>query len=277
LLAIENALNIFTNGSSRSSPRTGGIGIRFVIINSSGEEKIKDFDFDGYKGTTNNQMELYACNMALKEMMNLDLPPNVTKVVIHSDSLYVKENYKKAMFEWPKTHWFTHSGRPVLNADLWKVFVKNIKNIRMPFEVRWVKGHSISEHNRAADRLARLSSKRPFNKALTHVNVRRKNTDKKVEVGSVEMNGQRITIRIVTSEYLSIQKLWKYRYEVVSRRCIYRGNVDFVFSNHFLSTGHTYYVKVNSNTNNPRIEKVFHEIKPETADKTNKTNGGQIF
>jgi ribonuclease HI len=263
LFTIENALNIYTDGSSRSSPRAGGIGIRFVIINSAGEDQIQDFDFEGYKDATNNQMEIHACNVALKEAMKLDFPPNVSKVVIYSDSLYVVENYKKAMFEWPKTRWFTRYGRPVLNANLWKELLRCIKNIRMPVEIKWVKGHSISEHNKAADRLARSSSKKPYNKPLSHVNVRRKNTDKKVDIGSVDMNGQRITIRIITSEHLSIQKLWKYRYEVVSQRSQYRGNVDFVFSDNFLSTGHTYYVKVNSVTNNPRIEKVFREIKPQ--------------
>ena len=263
MFTIENALNIFTDGSSRSSPRAGGIGIRFVIINSAGEEQIQDYDFDGYKGATNNQMEIYACNKALKQAMDFDFPPNISRIVIFTDSLYVVENYKRAMFEWPNTRWFTHSGRPVLNANLWKELIKYIKNIRMSVEIKWVKGHSISEHNKAADRLAKASSKKPFNKPLSYVSVRRKNTDKKVDIGSVDMNGQRFTIRIITSEHLSIQKLWKYRYEVVSLRSQYRGNVDFIFSDNFLSTGHTYYVKVNSVTNNPRIEKVFREVKPQ--------------
>ena len=35
---------------------------------------------------------------------------------------------------------------------------------------------------------------------------------------------------------------------------------------HVYSTGHTYYVRVNCNTSNPRIEKVFREIKPKKED-----------
>ena len=140
----------------------------------------------------------------------------------------------------------------------------------MPIEIKGVKGHSKSKYNKAADKLARQSALGAFKAPLTHVNVRRKKTDRSVEVGSVQMNGQRITIRIITSEYLPLQRLWKYKYEVISKRSKYRGNVDFIFSkqlsrdriSQILRDAHTYYVRVNSDTRNPRIEKVFREIKP---------------
>ena len=261
MVTVENALNIFADGSSLRSPRRGGIGVRFVVIDSSGKEQVKDFDFPGYQNATNNQMELLACIMGLKEAMRLDFPTNVTRVVIQTDSSYVVDKYRKAMFQWPKTRWLTHSGRPVLNADLWKDLVKCFQKIRMPVEIRWVKGHSKSKHNKAADKLARQSAMTAFKAPLTRVSVRRKRTDKSVDVGSVEMTGQRITISIITSEYLKVQKVWKYKYEVISKHSRYRGNVDFIFSEHFRSTGHTYYVRLNSDTSNPRIEKVFREIK----------------
>jgi ribonuclease HI len=58
----ENALNIYTDGSMLPSPRAGGIGIVFAVINDAGDvEIIKDRDRPGYKGATNNQMELEAC------------------------------------------------------------------------------------------------------------------------------------------------------------------------------------------------------------------------
>jgi ribonuclease HI len=262
LFTIENALNIFTDGSSRGSPRAGGIGVRFVLIDSSGEEQVQDLEFAGYKNATNNQMELHAVIVALKEAMKLDLPPNVAQVVIHSDSLYIVDNYKKAMFEWPRTRWLTRLGRPVLNANLWKDLVRYIQKMGMRVEIKWVKGHSKSEHNKAVDRLARASAMRPYNRPLTHVNVRRKKTSRSVDVGSVEMIGQHITIYIITSEYLKVQRLWKYKYEVISKQSKFRGNVDIIFSEHFLGPGRTYYVKVNTDTSNPRIEKVFREIEP---------------
>ncbi len=261
MVTLENTLNIFTDGSSIGSPRRGGIGVIFVIIDSSGKDQVQDFQFTGYKNATNNEMELQACIVALKEATKKNLPPNLTRVVIQSDSSYVVDNYRKAMFEWPNTRWLTRSGRPVLNADKWKELVRCMRNIRMSVEIRWVKGHSKSEHNKTADRLARVSARMPFNKPLTHVSVRRKTTDKSVDIGSVEMNGQRVTIRIIISKPLKVQRLWNYKYEVISKHSKYQGNVDIIFSEHFLSTGHTYYVRVNSDTRNPRIEKVFREIK----------------
>lgn len=56
----ENALNIFTDGSSLSNPRKGGVGVRFITIDDNGNEKVYDYTPLGYKGATNNQMELKA-------------------------------------------------------------------------------------------------------------------------------------------------------------------------------------------------------------------------
>jgi ribonuclease HI len=66
-MTIEDALNIYTDGSSFSRPRVGGIGIRFITTNELGDEVIEDVELPGYKGATNNQMELYAGVAALKE------------------------------------------------------------------------------------------------------------------------------------------------------------------------------------------------------------------
>ena len=123
-MIIENALNIYTDGSSLSRPRTGGIGIRFVFIYEAGEEVLQDFQFPGYKNATNNQMELYACITALKKTAKLDGLSSVAKIVIHTDSRYVVDNYKRAMFEWPKHKWCGRDERPILNTELWKKLIK---------------------------------------------------------------------------------------------------------------------------------------------------------
>jgi ribonuclease HI len=39
-MLIENALNIYTDGSMLPSPRTGGIGIVFVVIDEKGDPQI---------------------------------------------------------------------------------------------------------------------------------------------------------------------------------------------------------------------------------------------
>ncbi len=257
----EDALHIFVDGSSLGSPRAGGIGIRFVLIDANGQERIADIQLPGYKGATNNQMELEACITALKEAGKLGLASGFSKIIIHTDSIYVVRNYLKAMFEWPKTKWCIRSGAPVLNAGLWKELVKEMQRANVRVDFQWVKGHSKSEHNRAADKMARQSAKIPLNPALSLVHVRRKHSPKSVARGCVGMESQRVSIRIVTAEYLDVQRVWKCKYEVISKASKYCGNVDIVFSGSLLCAGHSYYVQMNNDTSNPRVVKVLREIK----------------
>lgn len=256
----DNALNIFTDGSSLRSPRSGGIGVRFVLVDPDGQEQVQDVQFLGYQNATNNQMELQACIAALREARRLDLIRGPSHVVLYTDSLYVVDNIKKAMFEWPKTKWHSRRGRPILNADLWKQLVSAVHKVGKRVEFKWVKGHSKSHHNKAVDKMARDSARLAYNKPLTVAHVRRKHSPASVDIGSVPMEGQRLSIHIIKTEYLRIQRVWKCNYEVVSKRSKYYPSVDIIFSDTLLKAGHTYFVKVNEDTQNPRIVKVFREI-----------------
>jgi ribonuclease HI len=224
-MTIEDALEIYTDGSSLQSPRVGGIGIRFVWIDSYGNDMIQDVQFAGYRNATNQQMELQACIIALREALRLQLSVGISKIIIFTDSLYVNDNINKAIFEWPKSKWLLRSGKPVSNAEQWKQLIKCIKNTGIRVMFKWVKGHSKNTHNKAADRLARQSAKLPINKPLSIVHVRRKLTTNTVDIGCVEMFGQNISIRIITSEYLKIQKISKFKYEVITQKSKYNGNV----------------------------------------------------
>lgn len=259
-MPIENALTIYTDGSSSSKPRSGGIGIRFVLIDDLGNETIKDAEEIGYKGATNNQMEIMACIITLRKAEGLNYYNNVQQVIIYSDSLYVVDNYKNAMFRWWKTKWLGSNGRPIENAEYWKDLIKEIKKIRIHFEIKWIKGHAKSEHNRAVDGLARRSAKRPFRKLVTRVSVRRKISKETVEIGSVCMVGQLLTIHIISCQYLRVQGMWKYKYEVMSINSKYYRKVDIIFSDIPIRDGHIYYVRMNKEPNNPRILKVIREI-----------------
>lgn len=228
-MTIEDALNIYTDGSSFSGPRVGGIGVRFITVNESGDEVVQDIELPGYKNATNNQMELYACITSLKEALKHKELNSVNRIAIHTDSRYVVDNYKYAMFEWSRNKWRARTGRPVLNADLWKELVKLIGKSRLKVDFYWVKGHSKDKHNIAVDKLAKKSAKDSLNKPLTVVDVRRKTTPKSVELGSVKMRGQRILVRIITSEYLRTQRIHKYKYEVISKGSRYFANVDIIF------------------------------------------------
>lgn len=236
------------------------MAIRFVTVDTDGGELIQDVQLPGHLNATNNQMELKACVVGLKEAVRLFQIHGVSRIIIRTDSMYVAENYQTAMFQWSRAQWFRRSGAPVLNADLWKDLLKAMRDTGVRVDIEWVRGHSKDEHNRAVDKMAKRSAKAAWEEPLSAVHVRRKLSAHVVDPGSVEMNGQRMSIRIISSEPLKVQKLWKCKYEVMTKTSDFYALVDIIYSDELLSPGHTYYVQVNDQTANPRVLKVFREI-----------------
>lgn len=259
-MVYENALNIYTDGSSLPRPRRGGIGIRYITIDESGNEVIDDHALPGYKDATNNEMELMACIKALEGAYNHEKIESVDRVYVFTDSMYVRDNLVRAMYEWPKQQWLNRDGRPIENAALWKELVRQKKKIYRRVEFRWVKGHSNNPHNKAVDKLAKQSAKGVLNQPLKVATVRRKTTGLSVQRGSVKMHCQTLAIRIITDTFLRPQRVYKYKYEVLAGSSEYCGNVDWIYSDHLLRAGHHYDVRVNDDTKNPRIVEVLGEL-----------------
>ena len=72
------------------------------------------------------------------------------------------------------------------------------------------------------------------------------------------MRGQTLAIRIITDAYLRPQKIFKYKYEVLAGA--FSGRVDLIFADEVLRAGHHYEVRVNMQTDNPRIVEVTREL-----------------
>ena len=260
---VENAINIFTDGSSYSGPRKGGMGILFVVINDEGHEETFEHVPQGHKGANNQQMEVQACVEAFDYLLSKYSPISLSeyrKVIVNTDSMYVSENFNRAKYDWPRSKWMTRDGAPVANAEIWKNLVKKSQKLGMPVHFQWVKGHKSSAGNKAADKMAKRSAKGPLRPPLTIVSVRRKKTDRTVQRGSVILSGQRLTVRIIVTERLNVQKIWKYKYEVVSKKSPFHDNVDLAFSHLPLRDGHSYFVLMNDDTKNPRILKCYREM-----------------
>jgi ribonuclease HI len=261
----DEALTIYTDGSSYSGPRRGGVGILYVTVDESGHERVDEYPLPGYEGATNNQMELRACIDALTAIVTRRAPvdaANYKKIIIRTDSMYVAENIYNARFVWPSTGWMTRGGNPVLNAGLWKELVRAAGRAHRRVDFEWVKGHKKDLLNRAADRLAKQSANVQTGQHVSVVKVRRKRSSRSVEPGSVEMLGQRVTLRVITDEYLPVQNCNRYKYEVMSKASPFHGCVDVIYSDAdlVLSAGHTYHVRVNTETLRPRVVKLFREI-----------------
>lgn len=258
----EDAINVYTDGSSFSSPRAGGVGVRIITVGSDGHPIIEDEELFGYKGATNNQMELLACITGLRIAISHNRFSDLRKVFIYTDSRYVTENWKNALYLWPKNKWQTKNGGPVLNAEMWKDLGRELKKANCRVVFVWVKGHKNNIHNKAVDKLAKRSARVPLNPPLSNISVRRKMfSTQKIDVGCVPMCGQVVTVRLITSEYLKVQKVFKYKYEILSRDSDYFGCIDFIYSpDADVRAGHNYELRLSDDSKPPRIVEVIREV-----------------
>lgn len=130
----------FTDGACRGNPGPGGWG---VLLRYRGSEREL---WGGDAQTTNNRMELTA---AIRALEALSRP---CKVVVTTDSEYVRKGITEWMAGWKRRGWITAARKPVQNQDLWR----RLDDLASCHEVewRWVRGHSGHEENERVDRLA---------------------------------------------------------------------------------------------------------------------------
>lgn len=263
-LTDDNALVICTDGSSLPHPRRGGYGIRFIFpTHLNNPESTIDFSSISFKSATNNAMELSAVVKALEYLDEMEEKRGVERIIIYTDSKYVSNNFYNAKYIWPKKKWFLQNGAPVANADIWKDLIRILKRIGKRVDIEWIKGHSKDDNNKAVDLLAKKSAKSRIKKQFKVVNVRRKTTPKKIKHGSINPSGQRLAIRIITSEYYHVQQISKYQYEVVSKKSKYYQFNDVLFTKYNLKVLHTYLVSFKKNQKIATISKVLKEIVPD--------------
>jgi ribonuclease HI len=261
MLFRKNILYIYTDGSSLPKPRKGGMGIRYVYLDDKENEIRIDKEPEGFKGATNNQMELMAVIEGIKNAKFQDIKVKYNCIEVRTDSRYVSEYKSLAIYNWSKNGWCNKNGKPIENAQHWKELIKVLKNAGCTVEIKWVKGHSNDPDNKAVDKIAKHSAITALNNPLVPVKLRRKKSNKKTKRGSVDMKGQRISIYIINDESLRLSGLYKYRYEVISKKSEFYENVDIIYSELYqLKAGHQYIVTFNKDNKNPRILKVIKEL-----------------
>jgi len=91
-------------------------------------------------------MELLA---AIRALQALKRP---CAVVLHTDSIYVRDGITKWVHGWRRNGWKTADRKPVKNAELWQALVDAAAAHKV--EWKWVKGHAGHPENERADRLA---------------------------------------------------------------------------------------------------------------------------
>jgi ribonuclease HI len=133
-------VEIWTDGACKGNPGPGGWGA--LLKYGEREREL----FGGEAATTNNRMELTAVIEALASLKR------GCRVVLHTDSQYVKLGITEWLPNWIRRNWRTADGKPVKNADLWQLL--QAAAARHDVDWRWVKGHAGHAGNERADELA---------------------------------------------------------------------------------------------------------------------------
>ena len=132
---MSQTITLYVDGACKGNPGLGGWGA--YIITESAEHKI----CGGEAETTNNRLELTA---AIEGVL---FCPMDAKLIIWTDSNYVKQGITEWIHGWKKKNW-----KDVKNPDLWKKLDAVCQGREI--EWNWIKGHAGHAGNEMADQLA---------------------------------------------------------------------------------------------------------------------------
>ncbi|MBM3605010.1 MAG: ribonuclease HI [Alphaproteobacteria bacterium] len=139
-------LYAWTDGACSGNPGPGGWGVLMRALD--GNTVVKERELAGGEAaTTNNRMELMAAISALEALTR------PTRIVIVTDSAYVKNGVTQWIHGWKRNGWKTADKKPVKNVELWQRLDEAQRTHQV--EWRWIKGHAGHAENERADELAR--------------------------------------------------------------------------------------------------------------------------
>ena len=138
---MSQTITLYVDGACKGNPGPGGWGA--YIITESAEHKLCGGELE----TTNNRMELSAA------IEGIAFCPTDAKLVMWTDSIYVKRGITEWITGWKKKNW-----KDVKNPDLWQKLDKTCQGREI--EWNWIKGHSGHAGNEMADQLANLGTEK---------------------------------------------------------------------------------------------------------------------
>ena len=133
-------VEVWTDGGCKPNPGPGGWA---AILRFGATER----ELTGAEtATTNNRMELTAAAAALEALKR------PCRVVLHTDSEYLRLGITRWHAGWVRKNWRNASGDPVANMDLWRRILDAAKPHTVDW--KWVRGHAGDAMNERADVLA---------------------------------------------------------------------------------------------------------------------------
>lgn len=136
---MSQTITLYVDGACRGNPGLGGWGA--YIVTEQAEHKL----YGGEAQTTNNRMELTA---AIEGIL---FCPTDAKLIIWTDSNYVKQGITEWIHGWKKKNW-----KDVKNPDLWQKLDAVCQGREI--EWNWIKGHAGHAGNEMADQLANVGA-----------------------------------------------------------------------------------------------------------------------
>jgi ribonuclease HI len=137
---VGGQVEVWTDGGCKPNPGPGGWAA--ILRFGAHERELSGADVM----TTNNRMELTAAAEALEALKRR------CRVVLHTDSEYVRNGVTRWSTGWVRRNWRNAAGDPVANMDLWRRLLAAAAQHEV--EWRWVRGHAGDAMNERADRLA---------------------------------------------------------------------------------------------------------------------------
>lgn len=94
------------------------------------------------------------------------LDAKYNRLVVHTDSMYLKQGCEEWLTNWKKRGWIKSNGGPVENLELWKEIDQiliDFKDAGVDLKILKIKGHSDRYGNEMADTLAGIASDKSAN------------------------------------------------------------------------------------------------------------------
>lgn len=139
-------VDVYTDGGCEPNPGVGGWGA--VLLYGGARKELSG----GADHSTNNRMELTAAIEALKALKRS------CRVVLHTDSEYLKKGVTEWLPAWKRRGW-KRKGGSVKNLDLWQ----ELDGLSDQHDIhwQWVPGHAgIDENERCHDLAAQEIARR---------------------------------------------------------------------------------------------------------------------
>ena len=138
---------VYSDGACLGNPGPGGYGV--VLLWGQKRKELSG----GFRLTTNNRMEILAVIKALQAINS----NKRYKIDVFTDSRLVTNAFNQGwLVKWEQNGWKRNKKDKVLNVDLWKQLLNEVKKHNVTFH--WVKGHADIPENERCDILAKTAA-----------------------------------------------------------------------------------------------------------------------